>query len=131
MTLFDELLYELDGEAAATSDAATARLEAVLARFHRSDPAERGRVVAQVTRLHDEAELDALTANARHDTALAQVSEWEDRAARSSGQLRAEAEERIEQARAKAAGIAEEVAEYRTTVERLAEVRALIASTGG
>jgi len=131
MTLIDELLYALDGEAAMAGDAATVHLDAVLAKIRRCGPNERLRVLTQLTRLHDEAALDARAAEARRVAASAKVREWEDRVIGSSGDLRTQASERVEAARANAVAVAEEVAEYRATVERLAEVRALIASAGG
>jgi hypothetical protein len=131
LSLFDELLYELDGESVVAIDVATERLERVLARIRKATPAERANVVVQVSALHRQAEFDHARALSREIEAVERVRDWEKRVAASKGELAEQAREREAAARATAASIAEETAEYRATVKRLEEVRALIESVDG
>jgi hypothetical protein len=92
MSLFDELLYLVDGESAVRGDAATAELERWLARVGTLPEADRLKLLASLDALHVQAERDLIAVIERTDRASP-----------------------------------EEIAEYRMTVDRLREVRDLIA----
>jgi hypothetical protein len=127
----DELLYSLDGESAVASDVATARLEAMLARIRQTTFEERIRLVDQIDVLHRQADFDHARAVAREIEAVERVREWKERVAESKGELAEQAGERLADARATAAAITEEAAEYYATVKRLDEVRTLIEAIEG
>jgi signal transduction histidine kinase len=127
MTLIDELLYELDGESAALGDAATTRLDAVLAKVRRLDPPTRARLLDDLALLVKEAEADLEAVNRRRSKAQSTANDWKQRGAATSGRLAAEAAVNETRAREEVAAIEQERAEYQATVDRLAEVRALIA----
>jgi type I site-specific restriction endonuclease len=131
MTLIDELLYEIEGRAAVDGDVATVRLEGVLAKLRRCKPAERTRLLEQVTRLRDESALDVRAAETRRARAIEKVATWETNVATATGTLKEQAQERVDSARGDVVSIDEEIAEYRATVERLSEVHALIAGLTG
>lgn len=125
-SLIDELFYEVDGASSVAGDEATQRLDAVLAKIQKLSSSDRTKIFQQLQRLGEEAALDAAKAEKRRLLADAKVREWEARAASSTGELLAQATAQVTAARAQAEAMAEESAEYRVTVQRLAEVRALL-----
>lgn len=127
LSLFDELLYQLDGESSVAGDRASAQLEHVLGRIRRASPEVRARLLDDIDKLHRQADFDHARAIAREIEAAERVREWKQRAAESKGELAEQARERLAHARATAESVAEEATEYLATLKRLEEVRTLIA----
>ncbi len=130
MSLIDQLLYEVDGEAAVRDDAATARLEALLAEARKLTPFGRMTMQAQVTKLKQEAVADANLRRSVQADLLERCATWEQRAAESPPAFAEQARERADNLRRDAEAVATEISEYTATARRLDDVYALLERTG-
>ena len=130
MSLLDQLLYELDGESAVRDDAATARLEALLAVARKLTPFGRMTLQAEVTKLKKEAVADANLRRAVRDDLLERQATWEQRAAESPPTFAEEAKSRADALRRDADAVTAEISEYAATARRLDDIYVLLERTG-
>lgn len=130
MTLIEQLLYELEGEAAVRGDASTNQLEALLAAARKLSPFSRMKLQAEVTRLRREAAVEAELRRSVRADLLARATEWELRAASAPPTFAEQAKERVAGIQQEAEGVAAEISEYEATVQQLDEISGLLDRLG-
>ena len=118
-TLFDRLIDALEGENLVRGDAMAERLDRVLADARVLSKPARMQLQAKVTELRHDAALEVEMREGVHASVLERALSWEQRSKEAPAEFAAQAEERCVAARAEAAALAQELAEYRATVEQL------------
>ena len=126
MKLLEQLLYEVDGEAAVRVDAATIELDALL-EARALTPFARMQVQVEITRRRREAIADVDVRRGAHADLLRRATMWDERAV---GALAEQAKERATGMCIDAAAVAEEIAEYEATVRRLDEISQILERAG-
>lgn len=130
MNLIDQLLYELEGESAVRDDAATARLEALLAAARELTPFARMHLQGEITRHKQSALADVELRRAMHADLLERVATWDRRAAEAPPSFADQARTRAADLRRDAEAVAAEISEYEATALRLDEVYRLLERAG-
>lgn len=123
MTPLERLLYEADGEALVLDDAATVRLDAVLATWTR---AQGDAVLGELATLR--AEVQPLVHSRQEQRAhlRERVAMWDARALEAPEPLATQARDRAATLRVEEEGLAAEAAEYETTLRRFDEIERFI-----
>lgn len=128
MTLIEELFYQLEGVSTVRGDAATLALEETMVRVRALTPHDRHQLRTELHLLWLRADLDLADVDARRARLLESLQTWTERAATvTDSELQTSAADRLAEAHAALAAIEQERAEYLATIDRLEQVKALLA----